>query len=44
MLLKAGGFYFYVKTSRIVTEFLGEFTKLKNEELYGEGAHLSKKI
>ena len=44
MLLKAGGYYFYQKTSRIINEFLDEFVKKKNEELYGEGAHLSKKI
>lgn len=43
-ILKSEGFYYYQKISKIMQEFLVEFTNKKNEALYGEGASESEKI
>ena len=44
VLLKSQGFHYHHKISRIIHEFLKEFTDKKNVELYGKGADESQKI
>jgi hypothetical protein len=38
MLLKSEGFQHYDKLGRIIDRFISEFTKEKNENLYGKEA------